>query len=1572
MITSDALIVGEDWISEYYFTTDAKSESFQSRVLARRKAWDDYAAEAGESGRRGKADTVRSRFIAARTGLSADFVNLPSEPDAAVVLSGLHERIRAILGYNTGEFTIKQTGPLLRVSIPELAEAAPLVIVEAKAAESAEDLIQRNRPTLLSAYQPDDADEITSVSQLLSTLFVAPGGPKFALVLAGRWLLIAEKARWAEGRYLAVDLQLVCDRNDTKRGGEIDRALTCVSAESLAPDAEGAIWWSGVFEDSVKHTAAVTEGLREGIRLSIEIIANEVVRRRKSQGLDPLPADQAQPLARQSLRYLYRILFLLFAEASPELEVLPVGSEDYDQGYGLDRLRELILTELTGTRAINGTHIHHSLSLLFKLVDQGNQPREPQDGEQEGLTFNHLSADLFLPEATALIDETGLGNAALQKVLRHLLLSEEVRGKDRGFISYATLGINQLGAAYEGLMSYTGFFATEDLHEVAKDGNPAKGSWVVPVTRSQHLAKKDFVMEEDEGTGEPKAVVHERGSFVFRLAGRERQQSASYYTPEVLTKFTVSQALEELLDQDGHKTTAEEILNLTVCEPALGSGAFAIEAVRQLAEEYLTRKQDEPDEQGRPRERIDPEQYPAELQKVKAYIALHQVYGVDLNATAVEFAEITLWLDTMASGLQAPWFGLRLKRGNSLIGARRQVYTRAQVNDKSWLKATPADVPLTGMVEEMAAETVAQQTAGRIHHFLLPAEGWGSAVEAKEAAALAPENAAALRKWRSSVRKKLTATQINAMVELAHRVEALWQITLRRLQLAESEARRDIPLWGRAVQGHTSAVTRREIEKALAKRNGAYQRLRRVMDAWNALWFWPLTDATVILPNGDTLVADPPTLEQWIDACQLLLGRAPEARKNPTGMTPLTADTDWKGLNDAEVSDLGFASAGDIDVILKKHPWLKVCEDIAAQQGFFHWELDFATVFARGGFGLQVGNPPWVKPRTDVAALLAEGDPWWQLARKASQEERKIKRESALALPGIRDLVIDGTADVVVTAENLGSSREYPILAGLQPDLYRCFMERAWKNVSGVGIVALIHPETHFTDAKAGLLRENTYRRLRRHWQFINELTLYEIDHHVRYGVHVYGDLRDNVSFMMASSIYHPATVERSLGHDRSGSEPGLKDSEGNWDQRPHRNRILDVSDDMLGTWHAIAEEESVPVRQSRMVYTVNSSAADVLSVISRQPRADSLGLEFSRGWDEAIDRGKGYFESGWNKPRSWRDVILQGPHLYVATPMYKSPNPEMLGNYDWTTTDFENLADDAIPATAYVPTNDRSRYDSFYGLLGDRPARGHYRLAWRAMAANTGERTLIPAVIPPGAAHPNTIFCVGGISVPLDSLCVLSGFMSSIMVDFLVRAAPTSNIYKSKIDRSPILLGHPLQNQLLLRVLRLNCVTNAYADLWRHVYKESFTTDQWTGGRARSGRPFLGCVTRGWGRVTPFRIAEDRRQALVEIDALVALMLGVTADQLCTIYRTQFPVLYGYDHKSYMYDTNGRLVPNEVLSVWRKKGDSITEAERTAINQAGNAYTYELPFTLLDREKDIREAYAEFERRLAVLNGEA
>ncbi|WP_228372634.1 DNA methyltransferase [Demequina maris] len=1401
------------------------------------------------------------------------------------------------------------------MGVQGLSGAAPLAIVSARPADAVEDLRDKERDGLWEPFEGTDGKPSWSLPGRVSSLFAGDDAPRFVLVLAGRWALVAEAARWAEGRYLAVDLQLVAERNDAKNGGEILTALTILSAESLAPDAEGRIWWEQVLEESVKHTVGVSKDLREGVRRSIEILANEVVARRVAQGLEPLPQAEAQVLAKQSLRYIYRILFLLYAEASPELGVLPVGAPEYDAGYSLDRLRELVLQEITTEQAQHGTHLYASLEVLFRLVDRGHSPASSrsEDAITDSLTFRSLRADLFLPRAVAYLDQTKLGNGALQQVLEHLLLSKEKSKRDRGFISYAELGINQLGAVYEGLMSYTGFFAEEDLFEVAKNGDSSKGSWVVPTTRAEGIAATDFVTTEDPETGEKKPVIHEQDTFVFRLAGRERQQSASFYTPEVLTRFTVSQALAELLDQDGHITTAEEILSLTVCEPALGSGAFAIEATRQLAAEYLKRRQAELGE------RIAPEEYQRELQRVKAYIALHNVYGVDLNATAVELAEISLWLDTMVEGLEAPWFGLHLRRGNSLIGTRSAVYTRDTINARAWLTTPPTDIKL------------GERESHQIWHFLLPAEGWGAAADAKEAKELAPEAVAALKAWRKSIKSKPTRKQLDDLVELSYRVDTLWKMASRRLEIANEQARRPIPVWGRENHAPAGIVTREQIEESLADANSAYRRVHTVMDAWCALWFWPLTTDV-----------EPPTLDEWITTCFALLGRAPEARsRSRLGADTLASADAWEELDDAEATDLGFAGASRTDEVLATHPWLATAAGITARQGFFHWDFEFSPVLEDDGFSLQVGNPPWVRPRSDVDALLAEGDPWWQLANKPSEVERAARRARTLLLDGLTCMVLDGVADVACTSAYVGSPVNYALLAGLQPDLYRCFMVTTWRHATSAGSVGLIHPETHFTDEKAGVLRDATYSRLRRHWQFINQMKLFDEVHNlVAYGVHVYGP-EQTVAFFQGASLYHPDMLERSLNHDGSGAEPGLKDDDGKWDLRPHASRVIHVTDDTLKTWHQVLESDEVPVRSSRMLYTVNRSVARVLDKLAAAPRIGDLGLEFSAGWHEKNDRVKGYFVKEWGAPESWDQVILQGPHLHVANPAYKQPNEAMKSNKDWTQVDLEALPEDYIPITSYKPAGDMAKYDGNYTHWGITPARSHYRIAWRRMAATTNERTLIPAIIPPGASHVDGVFSAGSPRLSASDLLLAAASVGSLLADFFLRSSAKGDIRAGTAAALPrVGAGTAFARETVLRAGLLQSLGRSSEKLWNAALPER----------------------ESWTSATPARGARDRRQLQVEIDALVALGLGVTADELCTVYRTQFAVLRKYDQENH-YDANGRLVPNEVLKRYKAKGENLTVEERTATHPgSGIDYTYEFPFVVLDREKDMREAYARFE----------
>ena len=1576
MAVSDALVVGEDWISEHYVTTDATKESFLARVLERRKEWE--ALEKPADPNAAPTPTPRSRFRSERSRLEELLAALPADDAGSLTAAALEAAgqldalMREILGFASPEYRLTERGPVTLVRPVGDEGPAPLALLRARPVTTVEDLLVKDAPTLAESWKPVDladpdapvlegSEPVESVSRALSTLMTDEHGPAFALVLAGQWALVAERERWPEGRWLAVNVQLVVERHEVTRGGEVERALTCLDARSLVPTAEGETWWAATLEDSAAHTVGVSKDLREGVRASIEIIANEVVRRRSARGLEPLPQERAQDLALQSLRYIYRIIFLLYAEASPELGVLPVGATEYDAGYGLDRLRELALRELHEESALAGTHIYESLDRLFHLVDEGHNEQVPaaQEGSFDGLVFRPMRADLFRPAATALIDEVGLGNGALLRVLRHLLLTKENSKSGRGFISYVELGINQLGAVYEGLMSYSGSFATERLWEVAPGGDASKGSWVVPEDVMKGLEEKDFVTVEDEVTGERRNVTYEKGQFVYRLSGRDRQRSASFYTPEVLTRFTVQQALAELLDQDGRTTSAEEILHLTVCEPALGSGAFAIEAVRQLAEQYLSRRERE---LGR---RVDPEERPRELAKVKAYLALHQVYGVDLNATAVELAEVSLWLDTMVEGLAAPWFGLRLRRGNSLVGARRALYSTSQLRKRAWLAVAPVVEPLSQVAAVLDDDARASRhrlggaldVSGSIHHFLLPAKGWGSAVKVpKQVRDLVDaERLKALKAWRTEIRKAPSAAQTKRLTALARRVEVLWELTLRRLRVAETEASRRIDLWGREARADAgSTVSREKIEVYLAAPNSAYRRLRLVMDAWCALWFWPLTTQV-----------EPPSLDEWLDTLEALLGKQVKDAKGTDGT--LVDASSWAELETMEEVELGLASARRVESVVTEHKWLTVVREVAGAQGFFHWELDFATVFARGGFCLQVGNPPWVRPDVSVETLLADGDPWWMLTKKPSLADRQERLPQTLARPGVLATVLDGAAETEVLAEFISDQTVYPIMEG-RPDLYRAFMCQVWEHQNEHGISSLIHMDTHFTDTKTPELRAITYEHLRRHWRFINELRLFDIEDHKHYGVHVYGAPR-SPQFLHAATLYHPDTVVRSLLHDGSGEEPGFKDPHTRtWDLRPHAARIESIDATALKTWQSVTESDDW--RSTSMVSTVNSAAARTLATLAIQPRIGSLDLQFSTGWNETTDFQRGLFSKQWGTA-SWRDAILQGPHLHVSAPLYKQPNESMKHNQDWTSTDLEALSPSAQPITQYKPAGNRATYDRLYTHWNNSPARDHYRIAWRTQVPLTGERTLTPSIIPPGSAHVDGLYSASSPQHHEDDLVLTSGTLSSLLVDFYARSRGFSHIRSSAANSLPtVSSASPLALRVRYRTLRLNCLTDAYTDLWSACWDDSFVTDSPILERYDE-RP----IGPEWTAGTPLRRAEDRRNAQAEIDVMVAMMLGVPIEDLCTIYRTQFAVLYDYDHGrgqgAYVYDANGRQVPTPVRQAWEKRqrptsNEDMPLSERTHTHPgSGVSYVYDLPFRIRDRESDFRRIHTALTRHM-------
>ncbi|MGA4727708.1 class I SAM-dependent DNA methyltransferase [Micromonospora taraxaci] len=1596
------------------------------------KQWAE-TEKSGESTPRTGLRSMRRPYFDAKTELTdVDFF----DPER---LRKQHQDVLRALGFEPQPQTIivERNGQeyAVHVAHAELTTAHGIVALDcgwAVDTEAAQDPDDAGR--LLDPLTLSSTETIETGAKLASLLFAADSPkPRYVLILSGGVITLADRTVWGEGRYLAVSLDTAYARNDDK---ELDVVAALFGADSLRPPAEGGTEpLADLVAGSRQHAVGVSSELREGLKVSVELIANEVLDQIRRAGYHPqqvMDLDElAKELGRESLRYLYRILFLLYAEARPELGVLPVNDPQYVEGYSLARLGDLVSRRLAPS-AEDGTHLYESLDLLFRMVNEGHRPRggvdvEDKASEGEGLRFEPMRSDLFLPEKTKLIGrlipepgsdpddddapkiDTRLRNKVLYEVLRRLMLTKGGKKRRGGFISYAQLGINQLGAVYEGLMSYTGFVATEQLYEVAKNGDPKDGSWMIPASKVDEYDDGVFVYKEDPYTGVRSRVSYQPGQFVYRLAGRDRQTSASYYTPQSLTEVTVQLALKYRLDQDDTITPARELLDWTICEPALGSGAFLNEAINQVAAEYLRRRQKE-------REiTLDPEQYHLELQRVKAYIALHNSYGVDLNRTAVELAEVSLWLNVMHAGLQAPWFGLHLQRGNSLIGGGRKTYTPKQLADKSWLTTAPKEQPFRdGPIDE-----------GTIHHFLLPADGWGAVAGEKEARELAPAETARLKAWRTEMKRTPSAKGKNSQVQrlqaLARRVEFLWGLVQQRLDISEREIRRDIAVWGADdLPPVTEAVPREEILADLTAPGTPYWRLKTLMDVWCALWFWPL-DKVGLLDGSDPAypatpvqvshIKDEPAYEEpaVYETPDIFGNVQPQQMKMPTKATgtrrmtvaeqlrqqvPLTSLDDWLTFAEAlvgrsdvdenterfygraltslsEMSEFERKLDGVIGVdspwtLSDRFPWLLAADQIADQQGFFHWELTFAQAFSKGGFDLQVGNPPWVRPLWEEDTVLAERDPWFALIEDPPRQARQNRKMLIAKADGF--FLQERTVNTGCVAY-YASPATYPLLAGTQPDLYRAFMSRVWSNLSGIGMAGLVHPDSHFSGAREGRLRSAAYRHLRLHGHFQNmRLIFKEISWTREFGIHIYGAQRGHTSFAHVSWLYAPETLIGSLGHDGHGELPGMK-AGGTWDLRPHRGRLVTVNEKVLAEWRLVIGDLDASADQTRLLQPVTSREQAVISalanvgrrLVDRQPMV-------SAGFHEKGAKNDGIIKWHGSDTGDWNEVILQGPHFGVATPLAKQPNIPCRSPKDYESWDLEACSESAVPRTNYRRAVGAAAFLSAQEKWRGRPYSEYYRLAWREMVPLNTERSLFAAIIPPGPTH---IDAVRSMALDTDRETALhAAFWASLPLDYLLRITGRGHLKVKDAGLMPAPdLGHPLASAALLRVLRLNCVTRSYAPLWERLYDGQWRNEEEWAVRwpELPEAQNLANAEKLWNGQVALRSERARRSALVELDALVAVWLGIKCEELLSMYRARFPVLNEYESAMW-FDSAGRRITRDYYARGVSQPNEafvqlMAYLDEPAHNAVPGGYT--APFYKADREGEYQRAHAVFSERL-------
>ena len=1428
---------------------------------------------------------------------------------------------------------------------------------------------------------------------------------RWILLMGLHQIALIDRRKWNDKKCMLFDLDEIFSRHQ-------DHVYTAMAVllrrDSLCPNKGDSLL--DTFDDtSAKNAVEVSDNLRSALRECVEILGNEVIHDwtcNKGRIIDEIDAGD---LTVQALRYMYRLLFLLFIEAKPSLGYAPMKSDIYRTGYSLDSLRD-IAEQMRGRmdEAGDSTYLADTLRRLDDLVFNG-YPKADEDfkglvGEEAinaVFMVPPLKAHIFDPERTALIEHAALRDSVMLRIIDLMSVTKTGKGvKRRQRISYAALGISQMGAVYEALLSYRGFIAKEKLYEVkrAKDSyDPLKVGYFVPERELDNYSESERVRYPDKSPHAGELRTYEPGTFIYRLAGRERETSASFYTPDSLAQCLVKYALKEI-EPRIHQAT--DILSLKICEPAMGSATFLNETINQLATMYLNlREKERVSEEGQ-KAAIPAERRQAELQKVKMYIADHNIYGIDLNPVAVELGEVSLWLNTICEGSFVPWFGTQLQCGNSLIGGRCVGYLESDLSsttkNRHWYEVEPKRIGFDR----------SSSSVKRIYQFLTGDPDMCK-YDDRTVKSIESENLETIKAWKKAFAKKpYSKTEIGLMRALSKTVDELWRGQIKARRQLEKATQDDLIIYGfdanaskktaKALENQQKLgqgslgieseyfrgnnLTIREKDEMLrvayhsekAENASEYARLKLAMDYWCSLWFWPIDQANLL-----------PTRSQYLTEMSLILtGEIPQEE----GFTLMPMDNGQPTLmdvmDDSHERDYMYDHAVDLDELCRGDgepaQRLRLVKEVAKKQRFFHWELEFADVFKDGGFDFMVGNPPWVNVQWSETDAVSDANPYFAIHKLTASDLSKRMGE-LLKNSRIRTMYLREYVNIAGALAFYGSTGNYPLLQG-RINLFRCFLPNAWDYTrKHDGVSAFVHPDELYGDTRAGVLREQMYRRLRYHFQFINERKLFAgVDHHTSFSLNIYENPSVSGSLPHFDSIwnlYDPKTIDECYASDATGTIPGVKNELGEWNTQGHKSRVISISKgELLMFSKLVGDSQKDGWKQTPMVGIHAAEllhALEQMADIPRSLRTYANEITYSPMWNETNSRKDGTIKDDIHFPTSAKALIYSSPFIGVANPLLQSTRRNYRVNSDYDPIDLTDIPEDYMPRVKYSQACTDAEYESrvqkMVELNQENGAASRfdavYRLCNREYVGLGSERTLQASCV-----HPERYAL----------LALMSGLEAALPYDFFVRSAGKPHINRSVLESLPV-PENILAPEIRLRGLLLNCLTKPYANLWQSCWDESYTSMSWAKDDLRLTADAFTSLTDEWNWHTPLRTDYERRQALVELDVLASMALGITLDELIDIYRLTFTVLSGYEDDTW-YDANGRIVFSKKnygdLTFKRPDFEKIKNAPAGKVftrtitddTQPGGSrertIEYVAPFDKCDRVEDYKTAWKFFTQK--------